>query len=99
MKVGDLSLDTGTMVATRGNHHTRLRAKEFAILKYMMENPEIVLSRSKIIANIWSVHADPSLGIIDVYINRIRTKIDKSFDIKLIKTIHGIGYKYSTQPL
>lgn len=92
LKVGNLVLNTGTHVVERGGKEIELSAKEFAILKYMMQNAGIVLSREKLEEHIWNYDYQGASNMIDVYIRYIRIKVDKDFEPKLIHTVRGVGY-------
>lgn len=88
----DIRLDINSKIVTRGGKEMKLTPKEFNLLKYMMENAERVLTRTEIAEKVWDTHFDTGTNFIDVYINYLRTKIDKSFDTKLIHTRPGIGF-------
>ncbi len=90
--VADLSLDTGTHIVKRGDTVIHLSAKEYALLKYMMYNVGIVLSREKIENHIWNYDYEGGTNVVDVYIRYLRKKIDNDFDAKLIHTVRGSGY-------
>lgn len=92
LKVGNLVLNTGTHVVERDGKEIELSAKEFAILKYMMQNAGIVLSREKLEEHIWNYDYQGASNMIDVYIRYIRIKVDKDFEPKLIHTVRGVGY-------
>lgn len=92
LKVGNLVLNTGTHAVERDGREIELSAKEFAILKYMMQNAGIVLSREKLEEHIWNYDYQGASNMIDVYIRYLRIKIDKDFDTKLIHTVRGVGY-------
>lgn len=92
LKYEDLRLDLNTRTALRGNKVTKLTPKEFELLKYLIENSERVLSRSEIAEKVWDTRFDTGTNFIDVYINYLRSKIDKDFDSKLIHTRTGIGF-------
>ena len=92
LKVGDLALDTITRRAKRGESEIELTAREYALLEYLMRNAGRVLSRSVITQHVWhySFYADSNL--VDVYINRLRNKIELDGSKKLIHSIRGVGY-------
>ncbi len=92
LSVADLSLDTNSHIVKRGDNVINLSAKEYAILKYMMYNVEIVLSREKIENHIWNYDYEGGTNVVDVYIRYLRKKIDSDFDTKLIHTVRGSGY-------
>ena len=90
LTVKDLTLDLSRFVAIRGDRDIKLSKTEFELLKFLIENKGIVLTRNKILVNVWGY--DGSDSILDVYIKYLRDKIDKDFPVKLIKTIRGIGF-------
>jgi DNA-binding response OmpR family regulator len=91
--VEDLQLDTGTRRARRGRHEILLTTKEFAILEYLMRNAGIVLTREQISEHAWDDNYDPASNVIDVYIRRLRMKIDQPGETPLIHTVRGAGYR------
>jgi len=92
LQVGDLTLSLVTHRVTRGEKEIELTSKEYALLEYMMRNPDKVLTRAMISEHVWDYHFDSMTNVIDVYVNYLRKKIDKDFDTKLIHTIRGVGY-------
>lgn len=88
----DLSLEVDTRKVTRGGKEIKLTPKEFNLLKLLLENPERVLPRSEIARKVWDTHIDTGTNFIDVYINYLRSKIDKGFENKLIHTSQGVGF-------
>lgn len=92
LRVGDLILDTQTHKVFRNNIEIILTPKEFAILEYLMRNKNKVVSRIKLIEHIYEYNFDPGTNIIDVYINKIRNKINLSKGKQIIKTVKGVGY-------
>jgi DNA-binding response OmpR family regulator len=92
LEFADLSLDLLTRRACRGGRSIDLHAKEFALLEYFMRNPERVLSKTMILNRVWDYAFDPQTNVVDVLVSRLRTKIDRGFDVKLIHTIRGVGY-------
>lgn len=91
--VGDLVLDTATKRAQRGTQLVELRAKEYALLELLMRHPEQVLTRDQIIEHVWNVDFDAESKLIEVYVHSLRTKIDDGFEVKLIQTVRGLGYR------
>lgn len=89
----DLSVDVAKKVVLRGDKQISLRRKEFDLLEYFLRNTGKVLTRSMILDHIWDSSYDSFTNIVDVHINYLREKIDKPFSKKLIKTVHGVGYK------
>ena len=97
MALGGLSLDTRTRRVRRGDRLIELTAKEYSVLECLMREPGRVLSRSVIAEHVWNYDADNQSNIIDVYIRNLRRKVDDSFDVKLIHTIRGAGYRLSAE--
>lgn len=94
LQVDDLVMDLLKHAVKRGNVSIDLTPKEFALLRYFMENSEQVLTRTMISENVWGYNFDSMTNVIDVHINSLREKIDKPFDVKLIHTIRGVGYVF-----
>lgn len=92
LSADNLVLDTQTHKVTRENTAIVLTPKEYSILEYLLRNKNIVISRMKLTEHIYEYQFDPNTNVIDVYINKLRTKIDKGFDIQLLHTIRGVGY-------
>ena len=89
---GDLEVDCTRGTVFRGNKEILLTTKEFTLLKILISNKNKVLSRSEIAEEVWGINFDRGTNLIDVYINYLRVKIDKSFSEKLIHTVIGRGY-------
>ena len=92
MNVGDLELDRLTQQVKRGGKRIELTAKEYALLEYLMQNPERVLSRNMIIEHVWDQSFDGITNIVDVYVRHLRSKVDDGYPLKLIRTVRGTGY-------
>jgi heavy metal response regulator len=92
LQIGDLTLSLVTHRVTRKEKEIELTSKEYALLEYMMRNPNKVLTRAMISEHVWDYHFDSMTNVIDVYVNYLRKKIDKDFETKLIHTIRGVGY-------
>ncbi len=90
--VDDLQIDRRAKTVTRGEDLIALTAKEFKLLYYLAKNSGIILSREKILDNVWNINFDMNTNVVDVYINYLRNKIDKPYTNKLIHTIKGLGY-------
>ena len=90
LKYADLELNIHTKIIKRNNKEISLTPKELKLLEYMMQNPERVLSRIEIAEKVWQTTFDTGTNFIDVYINYLRKKIDKDFDVKLIHTKTGL---------
>jgi heavy metal response regulator len=92
IKVLDLSLDTQTHSVTRNNVEIPLTPKEYSILEYLIRNKNRVISRTMLSEHVYDYHFDSDTNVIDVYINKLRNKVDKGFDVPVIHTIRGVGY-------
>jgi Response regulators consisting of a CheY-like receiver domain and a winged-helix DNA-binding domain len=93
LKAGDLVLDTQAHKVTRGYKIVDLTPKEYSILEYLMRNKNTVISRTKLSEHVYDYHFDTATNVIDVYINKLRNKIDKGFEgASLLHTVRGIGY-------
>jgi two-component system OmpR family response regulator len=92
LTVADLTLDLMTRRATRDGREIELRPREFALLEYLMRNAGRVVSKTMILSHVWDYSFDPRTNVVDVLVFRLREKIDKGFDKKLIQTVRGIGY-------
>lgn len=93
LQVGDLVLDTLNRQARRGERVVEPTAREYALLEFLMRHPGQVLSRTQIIDHVWDYAFLGMSNVVDVYIRYLRRKIDQGFEVKLIKTIRGAGYK------
>lgn len=98
LKYADLEINPRTKQVTRGGNLIKLSPKEYNLLTYMVENPEKVLNRVEIADKVWHTHFDTGTNFIDVYINYLRKKIDKDYDIKLIHTRTGMGFILTDKP-
>jgi DNA-binding response OmpR family regulator len=92
LKYYDLTVDLLKKEVYRGNKKIDLTAKEYELLKYLMENAEKIVTRNMILANVFDIDFDIESNVVDVQIHRLRDKIDKGFDKKLIHTVRGFGY-------
>lgn len=92
LNCGDLTLNCNTRKARRGNREIELTMKEYRLLEYFLQNQGCVLSRMNLLKNVWDKNFDTNTNIVDVYVNYLRSKIDKDFDNKLIHTVMGMGY-------
>lgn len=96
-QVGDLELHADTMKVFRAGREINLSGKEFSLLRYMMQNAGLVLSREKLEQHIWNYDYSGGSNVIDVYIRYLRKKIDDGQDKKLIHTVRGAGYVIKEQ--
>lgn len=92
LTVGSLTLDLLTREVTRDGRAIDLKPKEFALLEYMMRNPERILSRTSILEHVYDYNFDPQTNVVEVLVSRLRGKIDRDFDAKMIRTVRGAGY-------
>ena len=97
IQIADLSLDTLTQRVKRSGKTINLAAKEFAVLECLMREPERVLSRTQIAEHVWNYDVFNQSNVVDVYIRNLRRKIDDPFELKLIHTIRGSGYRISKE--
>jgi DNA-binding response OmpR family regulator len=96
LSYADLTLDLRSRRVTRQGQTLQLQAKEFTLLEYLMRNPERVLSKTMILEHVWEYGFDPQTNIVDVLVSRLRSKIDREFDTRLIHTVRGAGYVLRT---
>lgn len=88
----DLTLDASRHRAVRAGVELRLTSREYAILEYLIRNAGVVLSRDRILENVWSMDYEGASNMVDVYIRSLRKKVDDPFEKKLIHTVRGVGY-------
>jgi two-component system OmpR family response regulator len=91
-EVSDLSLDLITREVSRAGRRIELQPLEYSLLAYLMRNSGKVVSKTMIMEHVWDYHFDPQTNVVEARICRLRDKIDKGFDSKLIHTIRGVGY-------
>src|SRR4029077_7234414 len=90
--VGDLVMDLIARRVTRDGREIALRPREFALLEYLMRNAGRVVSKTMILSHVWDYTFDPGTNVVDVLVFRLRDKIDKGFEKKMLQTVRGIGY-------
>jgi DNA-binding response OmpR family regulator len=93
LRIGDLVLDPATHFVQRDGQPIELTAKEYALLEYFMRNPNRLITREMAESHIWSYDFQTSSNVVDVYIRRLRGKIDANFEVKLFETVRGAGYR------
>lgn len=98
LAVGDLTLNLLTREVRRAGRPIELTNREFALLEHLMRAPGRVLTRVEICERVWDYHFDPGTNLVDVYIQRLRKKVDGDFPLKLIETIRGVGYRIRAVP-
>ncbi len=96
LEVGDLQMDLLTRRVTRQGREIELRPREFALLEYLMRNAGRVVSKTMILSRVWDYNFDPRTNVVDVLVHRLREKIDRDFEPKLLHTRRGIGYVLSS---
>ena len=89
---GDLSMNLLTREVTRGGRRIELQRLEFSLLEYLMRNAGRVVSKTMIMEHVWDYNFDPQTNVVESRICRLRDKIDRGFDKKLIQTVRGVGY-------
>jgi heavy metal response regulator len=92
LTVEDLVLDLLSRRVSRGGTPVDLRPREFALLEYLMRNAGKVVSKTMILSHVWEYNFDPQTNIVDVLVSRLRDKVDRPFETKLIHTVRGVGY-------
>jgi DNA-binding response OmpR family regulator len=93
LKVGDLSMDPANHLVQRGDDPIKLTPREFAILEYLMRSPNRILTREMIEAHVWNFDFVSGSNVVDVYIRRLRRKIDDPYQVKFLETVRGVGYR------
>ena len=96
LHVGDLTLDLLSRKVTRAGEKIELQAREFSLLEYLMRNAGRVVTKTMILNHVWDYSFDPQTNVVDVLVCRVRNKVDKNFEPKLIRTIRGMGYVLET---
>lgn len=94
LAVGDVRLDLLKRVAWREGQEVELQPREFLLLKYFMERPGRVQTRTLLLEAVWGLHFDPKTSVVETHISRLRAKIDKPFDKQYLVTLHGVGYVF-----
>jgi two-component system OmpR family response regulator len=92
LRVGDLEMDLVSRTVIRGAQEIKLLPREFQLLEYLLRNEGHVVSRSMLLQHVWDLHFDPTTNIIDVYVGRVRRKVDGQQAYPLIHTVRGVGY-------
>jgi two-component system OmpR family response regulator len=92
LTVKDLTLDLLTRRTERAGRVLDLRPREFALLEYLMRNPGRVLGKTMILSHVWGYNFNPGTNVVDVLVSRLREKIDRDFEPKLLHTVRGVGY-------
>ena len=93
LNVGTLSANLMSREVVRSGRQIEMTPKEFSLLAFLMRAPGRVLTRTQILEQVWGYHFDPGTNLVDVYIRRLRSKIDFEGEIPLIETLRGVGYR------
>jgi two-component system, OmpR family, response regulator len=92
LRAGDVALDPAAHTVARAGRDVELTSREFALLRFMMENPGEVLTRTSLLEHVWDENYDGPSNVVDVYVGYLRKKLERPFDRPLIKTVRGVGY-------
>jgi two-component system OmpR family response regulator len=92
LRVGDLEMDLMARTASRAGRQIGLRPKEFRLLEYLVRHAGEVITRSLLLQHVWGLRFDPATNLIDVYVGRLRRKIDSEQAYPIIHTIRGVGF-------
>ena len=98
LKVADLVVDLQSRQVYRSGKKIHLQQRELRLLEYLIRNEGQIITRTMLLEKVWDYHFDPQTNVIDVHISRLRQKVDKDFEPKLIHTIRGTGYVLSPDP-
>jgi two-component system, OmpR family, response regulator len=93
LTVADLRLDRLRHRVSRANIPIALQPREFRLLEYLMRHAGQVVTRTMLLEQVWDYHFDPQTNVIDVHVSRLRAKIDRDFDVPLLHTVRGAGYR------
>ena len=92
LRVGDLEMDLVSRTVSRGGREIELLPREFQVLEYLVRNEGQVVPRAMLLQHVWDLHFDPTTNIIDVYVGRVRRKVDSHQAYPLIHTVRGVGF-------
>lgn len=92
VQVQDMQIDLLARKVTRGNRVIELQSREFKLLEFLLRHRGQIVTRTMLLEQVWDYNFDPQTNVIDVHISRLRSKIDKGFDVQIIKTVRGAGY-------
>lgn len=98
LRLAGLTLDSVSRRVQRGGKTFELTAREFRLLEYLLRNAGRICGRMSIIEQVWDYQFDPGTNVVDVYVRRLREKIDDGFEPKLLHTVRGIGYVMRETP-
>ncbi|SKA25582.1 two-component system, OmpR family, response regulator [Enhydrobacter aerosaccus] len=92
LRVSDLEMDVVKRIVARAGRRIELQPQEFKLLEYLMRHAGRVVTRTMLLENVWEFHFDPQTSVVETHISRLRSKIDRDFDVELIQTVRGAGY-------
>jgi two-component system OmpR family response regulator len=92
LRIGDVELDPASHVVRRAGQDVELTAREFALLRFLLENPDEVLTRTRLLEHVWDANYDGPSNVVDVYVGYLRKKLEHPFGRPLIRTVRGVGY-------
>jgi two-component system OmpR family response regulator len=92
LAAGDLSMDLLSREVKRGEQGIELQAREFSLLQLLLRHPGRAVTKAMILEHVWDYSFDPQTNVVDVLVHRLRSKVDKEHEVKLIQTIRGVGY-------
>ena len=92
LSVADLTLDLSRRTVTRGGRRIELQPKELALLEFLMRNAGRVVSKAMIMDHVWNYNFDPRTNVVEARMSRLRDKVDRGFEARLIRTLRGVGY-------
>ncbi|MFO1170901.1 MAG: response regulator transcription factor [Hyphomicrobiaceae bacterium] len=93
LTVADLTLDLVKRTVSRAGQSVDVQPQEFKLLEYMMRHAGKAVTRTMLLENVWDFHFDPRTNIVETHMSRLRSKVDRGFDLELIETIRGVGYR------
>ncbi|HKK49792.1 MAG TPA: winged helix-turn-helix domain-containing protein, partial [Alkalispirochaeta sp.] len=94
LAVGDIEMDLWARDVTRQDTRLELQPREFSLLELFLRHPGQVLTKTMILEHVWSYDFDPQTNVVDVLVSRLRAKVDREFDPKVIHTVRGVGYAF-----
>ena len=99
LRVGDLEMDTVRRKVRRAGQAIDLKPKEYALLEFLLRHVDRPVTKSLIIEHVWDIHFDSVSNVVEVHVNSLRNKVDKPFALPLIRTVRGVGYLITDEPM
>ena len=90
--MADLTLDRMSRRVERAGQRIDLQPREYRLLEYLMQHAEEVVTRTMLLEHVWDFHFEPKTSVVETHMSRLRSKVDKPYDIELIRTVRGAGY-------